>query len=300
MTFFKNNPNLTVIIACLFWGTYWIPLRFIDNENNNSVWPIVISFLLVSIILGKNIKNSIFKIIIKKNYFFLIGCIFTATGIGLYSESLLRGEIAKVVVLFYLAPIWGTIFAKFILKQRFGINRFVSICLGIVGLEIILGIEKGVFIPSSIVEWLAIFAGISWALGTTFFHLAKTTSSVEKTCLTSFIVSVLFISFCFIPGGRTLEFPISLINFDIIYFWIISFSVFWLLPSIILTYFSVEILDPGRINILLAFEVVVGFVSASLFANELIGIREMLGALFVISACCVDIFFTKQKINNIV
>ena len=36
----------------------------------------------------------------------------------LYSESLLRGEIAKVVVLFYLAPVWGTILARFLLKTR--------------------------------------------------------------------------------------------------------------------------------------------------------------------------------------
>ena len=296
MSYFKNFPNLTVVIACFFWGTYWIPLRFIDNNNNSSVWPIAISFLFIPIILGNNIKKSFNSIVIDKNYFFLAGCFFCALGIGLYSESLLRGEIAKVVVIFYLAPIWGTIFAKLLLKQSFGINRFFAIILGIIGLEIIVGIEKGILIPSSIVEWIAIFAGLSWALGTTFFHLSKTnTTSAEKTALTGFIISILFVLFCFIPGGRTLEFPIALFNLDMIYFWIISFTVFWLLPSIILTYFSVEILDPGRINILLAFEVVIGFVSASLLTNELIGLRELLGAIFVVGSCFVDVFFQKKR-----
>ena len=295
MAFFKNYPNLTVIISCLFWGTYWVPLRFIDNANNSSVWPIAISFLLLSVIIGKKIKKFLKKIIIEKNYFFLLGCFFAALGIGLYSESLLRGEIAKVVVLFYLAPIWGTILAKFILKQSFGLNRILSIILGLIGLEIIVGIEKGILLPSSVVEWIAIFAGISWSIGMTFFHLAKKTSSIEKTSVTGFIAAILFILFCLMPGGRTLDFPIALMNTNIIYFWIIFFSFFWLLPSILLTYFSVEILDPGRINILLAFEVVVGFISAALLTNEIIGIRELLGAIFVVSSCFVDIFFQKKN-----
>jgi len=299
MGFFKNYPNLTVVIACLFWGTYWIPLRFVDRDNNSSVWPIVISFFLLSFFIGKNFKKSLKNIlIVQKNYFFLAGCFFAALGIGLYSESLLRGEIAKVVVLFYLAPIWGTLFSKILLKKFFGVSRIISIILGLIGLEIIVGIEKGIFIPSSLVEWIAIFAGISWALGTTFFHLAKPTNSIEKTSFTGFMVSVLFILFCLIPGGRSLEFPVSLINLDMVYFWIISFSIFWLLPSILLTYFSVEILDPGRINILLAFEVVVGFASAALLTNELIGIREILGAIFVISSCFVDVIFEKKNIKK--
>ena len=71
-----------------------------------------------------------------------------------------------------------------------------------------------------------------------------------------------------------MEITPALISIDIIYFWIILFSFCWLLPSILLTFFSVEVLDPGRINILLAFEVVVGFVSAALLTNENLDIVE--------------------------
>ena len=102
MFFFKSYPNLTVIISCVFWGTYWVPLRYIDNNNNASVWPLFLSFLFLALILVKPLIKSITNIFIYKNYFFLAGCFFAALGISLYSESLLRGDIAKVVVLFYL------------------------------------------------------------------------------------------------------------------------------------------------------------------------------------------------------
>ena len=174
MFFFKSYPNLTVIIACLFWGTYWIPLRYIDNGNNASVWPLCLSFLLLALILLKSLIKSITEIFIKKNYFFLFGCFFAALGISLYSESLLRGEIAKVVVLFYLCPIWGTIFARFILNQPFTLKRTISIILGIIGLEIIVGFDKGIVFPSTTVEWIALLAGLMWAMSMTLFNLANT------------------------------------------------------------------------------------------------------------------------------
>ena len=123
MLFFKYFPNLTVTISCLFWGTYWIPLRYINNDNSSSVWPLFTSFLLLALILIKPLIKSIINVFVNKNYFLLLGCFFAALAISLYSESLLRGEIAKVVVLFYLCPIWGTIFARLILNHSFTIKR---------------------------------------------------------------------------------------------------------------------------------------------------------------------------------
>ncbi len=295
MLIFNKFPNLTVIVSCFFWGSYWIPLRYIDSDSNGSLWPIFFSFLLLSLLLLKPLVKTFYVIFYERNYFFFLGCLFAATGITFYSESLLRGEIAKVVVLFYLCPIWGTIFAKIFLGNKLTLKRLLSIILGIIGLEIMVGIEKGIIFPTSVVEWIALSAGLSWAMGMTLFHLAKSTSGFEKTALTALIIPFVFLALCLVPDGRTLEMPNQLISVNVIYLWMVLFAVVWLLPSILLTYFSVEILDPGRINILLAFEVAVGFISASLLTNEIIGLRENLGALFVVSACFVDVFKSKIK-----
>ena len=217
MFFFKSYPNLTVIVSCLFWGTYWIPLRSIDSVNSGSVWPLFLSFLFLALILLKPLIKSITNIFINKNYFFLAGCFFAALGISLYSESLLRGEIAKVVVLFYLCPIWGTIFARFILNHSFTIKRIFSIILGIIGLEIIVGFDKGIILPSTTVEWIALLAGLMWAMSMTLFNLANTTSGVEKTSLTAFLIPFIYLFLCFTPGGRNLAISENLLNIHPIY-----------------------------------------------------------------------------------
>lgn len=289
MKILLKHPNFAVIISSFFWGTYWIPLRNINENGEKSVWPLVISFFLLSFILFKPLISSIRKQIYNKDIYLLLGNIFSALAIALYSESFLRGEIAKVVILFYLCPVWGTVLAKIFLHQNFNLQRYVSLILGIIGLEIILGIDKGIFIPKNIVEWMALTAGFSWAMGMTFFHLSKTSSGIEKTAFTSLLIPLFFLILTLVPGGRETE----IINIDsslnVLLLWILLFSIIWLFPSIFFTYISVEILDPGRINILLMFEVVIGITSAALLTNEIVGLREIVGAVVIVSAGIIDL-----------
>ena len=47
------------------------------------------------------------------------------------------------------------------------------------------------------------------------------------------------------------------------------------------------------------FEVVIGIVSAYLLANEVITIREFLGALFVMSAPLIEIYLGNKSVESI-
>ena len=61
-----------------------------------------------------------------------------------------------------------------------------------------------------------------------------------------------------------------------------------------ITFSSAEILDPGRINILLMFEIVIGITSAALLTEEIIGIREVIGATLIIIAGSIDLIKFKS------
>ena len=59
--FKKIDPNLAVLLSTLLWGTYWIPLRYIDSAADGSVWLNATSFFILFLILSpiflKNIKT---------------------------------------------------------------------------------------------------------------------------------------------------------------------------------------------------------------------------------------------------
>ena len=73
MKIFIKYPNFSVVIASIFWGSYWIPLRFINKTGNESVWPIIVSFFILSIFLIKPLINSLKYLYIDENKYFFIG-----------------------------------------------------------------------------------------------------------------------------------------------------------------------------------------------------------------------------------
>jgi drug/metabolite transporter (DMT)-like permease len=80
---------------------------------------------------------------------------------------------------------------------------------------------------------------------------------------------------------------------------VLIFAFIWLLPGYWLVTYGQDQVDPGRAGILLMFEVVIGIVSAYLLANEVITIREFLGALFVMSAPLIEIYLGNKSIESI-
>ena len=113
------------------------------------------------------------------------------------------------------------------------------------------------------------------------------------TSATGFLLPLFFLALTLVPGGRETQMHSFDFASNNTYLWILLFSVVWLLPSIFFTFVSVEILDPGRINILLMFEVVIGITSAALLTNEIIGLREIVGGVVIVSAGLID--FIKIK-----
>ena len=286
--FKKIDPNLAVLLSTLLWGTYWIPLRYIDSAADGSVWLNATSFFILFLILSPIFLKNIKTLIKSNNAYQLKSNFFAALAMVLYSEALLRVDIAHAVLFFYLAPSWGTILGRIYLGNPITLKRIIAIIIGFTGLIIVLGVDEGVFYPQNIGDIMALLSGVSWALSSTYFNLAEKTAVFNKIAFTSFFMVLLFISLAILPEGRNFNFSLNMIN-EITIIWMLAFALIWLLPSIALVYYSVQILDPGRLNILLTFEVIVGLFSAALLTSEVIDFRVIMGAILIIMSGTIDI-----------
>jgi len=72
----SKYPNIAVIISSFFWGTYWIPIRKINEGGNESIWPIILAFIILSILLIKTLVEVFKRIFKKKDIYFLLGNFF--------------------------------------------------------------------------------------------------------------------------------------------------------------------------------------------------------------------------------
>jgi drug/metabolite transporter (DMT)-like permease len=211
-----------------------------------------------------------------------------AFSIALYSEGLLRGTVARVLLSFYLTPVWSTLFERLLLGEPITGRRVVTILLGLAGMVVIFGGEAGLPLPRSSAEWMGLMAGVSWGLSMVFVKWTGSRPIFDRVFVHFVFLGPLFLLVAAIPGGGSsggLEIR-ALLDSAI---WLMAFAVVWMLPVIWLTIFGASHLGPGRVAIFLMLEIVVGLTTASLLTDEPFSVRELIGAVLITAACGVEL-----------
>jgi len=280
-------PNLAVLCSALLWGTLWIPLRRIAETGLGAASATTIGFLLPFVLLlPYGIRH--WPSIRAGGRELGIGGFLLALSIALYAEALVRGHVARVILLFYLTPVWSTLLARLLLGVAITRHRFVTIILGLAGMLVILDVGPGIPLPRAAAEWMGLIAGVVWPLSLVYVNRTASRPQLDRVLVQFAFLGPVFFLVTLIPGGKGdigLHVPALLDSLP----WLAALALIWLLPVIGLTIFGASRLDPGRIAILLMLEIVVGLTSAATLTDEPFGLRELGGAVLIIAASAVEI-----------
>jgi drug/metabolite transporter (DMT)-like permease len=209
--------------------------------------------------------------------------LFTALAIALYAEGLVRGQVARVILLFYLTPVWSTLLGRLMLGNAITPRRIVTIVLGLSGMLVIFGVEAGLPLPRSAGDWMGLASGIVWAFATVYVSKTAARPLLDRIFVQFIFLAPVFFLLALLPGARAdAEGPLALYAGSGL--WLVAFAVAWILPLVWLTYFGASRLDPGQVAIFLMLEIVIGLSGAALLTDEPLGIRELLGAGLIIAA----------------
>jgi len=277
-------PSLAIFASTFIWGTWWIPLRKLDSLGNGTIWLTAMGVALPALFLLPYALRHHRRIMAGGLPLLVCGVAFGLTN-TLYAEGAMRGNVARVILLFYLTPVWSTLLAWWMLKQPITARRLLTILLGLAGMWIILGGEAEALIPTprDAAEWMGLGAGMFWAITVVYVQITGKQRILDVAFPCFLMFSVFFILVTLIPGGRSwgtppaAAFPVALV-------WVVLIAVIWHMPAILLTLYGATSVEPGRVAILLMMEVVVGVGSAALLLDQPFGLREILGTVFVMSA----------------
>jgi len=289
-------PSLAILVSTIFWGTLWIPLRQLDTAGFGGPWATTIGFTLPLIVLFPIAivrRHSIFA----GGRSLLLAGFVMALCLALYSEALLRGYVARVVLLFYLTPVWSAVLARWFLGDRITGARLATIGLGLLGMLVVFGEGSGIPVPSTVAEWMGLLSGFLWAVSMVFLRrLVPETSEFDKIFVLFLFAGILFVLLTLIPGGRAWAAP-GTVAFGRSVIWLLLFGLIWMPLVIWLTLFGGSRLAPGRVAVLLMLEVVIALVSAAILTDEPFGLRELLGGTLIVTACGSE-FFTNQSATD--
>jgi len=279
---YARRWELAILCSAVLWGTLWIPLRALRAAGLSDASATTVGFLLPLLLLLPFARGRIRRILTGGRPLWRAS-FWLSVAVALYAEGLVRGQVARVLLLFYLTPVWSTLLARCLLAQPITGRRIGTILLGFAGLLVIFGGEAGATASHGAGDWMGLMAGGAWALA--MVHLNRT---AERPLFDRVFVAFLLLGPIFFAvaslAGDTPHFVVATEALVDSWPWLLAFSVAWMLPVMSLTIVGASRLDPGTVAMLLMCEIVVGLATAAAFTEEPFGAREAIGAGLILAA----------------
>jgi drug/metabolite transporter (DMT)-like permease len=280
----QGTVSTSAIVAAsgAFWGLWWIPLRFLESRGLTGNWANVTlnaaaTLIVLPIVIAKPwpTRQDLGRLLVVG---LLAGFTFAT-----WNHALLYGTVVRVTLLFYLSPIWATAFGVLFLRDPVGPARVVSILLGFSGASMVLDFHGIVPVPRNGAEWLALASGVTFALMTVYIRKTHDVGALQKTLANSMFAIPFALAFLIIVPAPPPSFGTLISALPLI-----LVSCIWLVPVGFLILWGAGRLDPGRVSILLLFEVLASALSAALFANEPFGWHEGIGCVLILGAGLIE------------
>jgi len=281
-----TRAKLASLYAGLIFGLYWIPLRALEDAGLPEMLPAMV-FNVVPMLLMAPLILWRWPTIRRAPLQFHLTGVIIGLSLVTYTNAFLYTDVVRVLILFYLTPVWGFLIARLVLGDRITPVRLLSIALGIGGMLIMFGVDHGMPVPENVGDWLALAGGIFWAVASLMMLVGK--ESPVDYALWFFLwngIAALAVTLLFF-GQSGAAFP-SLEVFTGVLPWMIPVALILIIPAGFAVIYGPTQLNPGVAGVLFMVEIGVGTVTAALLTDEPFGPRELAGVLMIISAALVE------------
>lgn len=259
------------------WGLVWFPIRLFEAQGLHGLWSSALmycgTFVVAIPVLYKGWREWL-----KNPLLFFLMAIATGWTNVAFILAILDGNIVRVLLLFYLSPIWATLLGYFFLGEQLSKRALVVLLVAMIGAIVMLWDSSlGFPAPQSESDWLALSAGIAFAITNVLIHKLSDATVMVKTAtgwLGVFIVAFVLIYFTGEINTATTE--------VMVWAWVLGAAVMTLMNIAVV--YGVTHMPVHRSAIILLFEIVVGAVSSLLLTDEVIQMQEWIGGILVILA----------------
>jgi drug/metabolite transporter (DMT)-like permease len=281
-------PVLVLLGASILWGLTWIPLKSINTMGIEGIVLIFLAYGLLTVTLIPLLLKQ-FSIWKEHRKMMLLIALFGGGANLAFTYALINGEVIRVMVLFYLLPVWGVAGGRIFLKEDIDRWRYLGVFLAISGAFFILGGFEVLDTPPSWIDLIALASGLFFAMNNLLFRAAQSIPVASK-------VGSMFFG-CFALAGMFLlagieQFPMTITGNA--WLMLVSYAFFWLLIANIGSQWSVTHMEAGRSSIIIILELITAVISATLIAGEIMSPLEYMGGALIVTAAFIEAFRTKD------
>lgn len=279
-TKYPASATFGLLFGATVWGIIWYPYRLLEQAGLSGAAASAFTYAC-ALLLGLTLLAAMHRTPPRIGGAFLALALAAGWTNLAYVLAVIGGEVMRVMLLFYLAPLWTLLLARLLLHETAGRRGLAVIFLSVGGAFVMLWQpEQGLPLPRNPAEWLGLSAGMGFALSNVltrrFTHLTLQDKSLAVWTGATLLALV---SLALDPGQRPALAAIS--GGD---WWLVAGIGALLMLTTLMVQYGVTHTLATRAAVIFLFELVVAAVTAYLLAGETLGVHEWLGGAMIIAA----------------
>jgi drug/metabolite transporter (DMT)-like permease len=156
-------PVLALVFNAFTWGVSWWPLRQLQALGLHPLWATVLVYAVAVALITALRPKAWRELALTPSLWVLV--LAAGTTNATFNWAVTIGDVVRVVLLFYLMPLWAVGLAWLLLRERPTGAALVRVAMALAGAAVVLQPEGGGWpLPRHPAEWLAVLGGASFAL----------------------------------------------------------------------------------------------------------------------------------------
>ncbi len=273
-------PVLSLLAGASLWGVVWYPYRLLGAAGLDGAWSSAITYG-TALAIGTALFARDWRHAARAPW----GLVAMGLAIGwsnlAYVIGVLEGQVMRVLLLFYLAPLWTVPLARVLLHERLDGRGALVMAIALAGAAVMLWHpDIGVPWPASRAEWLGVVAGFFFALGNVLVRkLADVPDTTKSLAIWAGVTAAALLWLPLAPTPPDAAIAALALTWKL---WL-PVGLALIAMSLALQY-GLSRVPANRAIVILLFELVVAALAAYLLAGEVMRAQDWIGAALIVLA----------------
>lgn len=268
----------SILFSSTLWGIIWFPMRLFEQAGLSAVWTTLLMYLAAGLV-------SLFVVIRTRDFrqTLPIDLLWLALAAGVtnlaYLIALIEGEVMRVMLLFFLSPLWTVLIGRWWLGEHLSPAAWSMLLLAMTGtMTMLWRSDLGVPWPSGQADWLALFAGLMFSVNNVLSRkLAQVSMPIKTTAVFSGGV-IISLAMILLTKSQLPEVSINV--------WLAAPLIGGglIIAMTICVLYGLARMPVYRSAVLMLFQLIVAAVSAWWLSEEVMTLAEWLGGALIVTA----------------
>lgn len=277
-------PLAVLLFSATLWGLSWWPLKGFAAVGLSGPVLVLLTYGVVGVVGLPWLLREHPQWRAQASLLLLIALV-GGWANAAFVNALVLGDVVRVMLLFYLSPVWSVLGGRIFLKEAVSRRRAAAVVMALAGAFLVVGGFAALQAPPSVADLLALSAGLGFAANNVASRAGQSIPMLSKTVAVFVGCGPMALLLLALQGSAGIAWPAPSAGLGLA---LAGYAFGWTVLATATWQYGVTHMEAGRAGVILIAELLVALVSATLIGGETMAPREWLGGSLIALAAALE------------